>query len=107
MVAHAFNPRTQEAEAGWSLNSRPPGIQIELQDSQDNTEKPCLSRKIKTKTKQQKLGFSTMQRFRDLLAILELSRGLTPVLVKWDQLYLTKIVDCNWDHADRVQLDDA
>lgn len=36
-----------------------------------------------------------MQRFRDLLAILELSRGLTPVLVKWDQLYLTKIVDCN------------
>jgi hypothetical protein len=45
VVAHAFNPSTQEAEAGGFLSS---GLQSEFQDSQGYTEKPCLK-----KTKQQ------------------------------------------------------
>jgi hypothetical protein len=42
VVAQAFNPSTQEAEAGrvcWS------GLQSEFQDSQGYTEKPCLEKK--------------------------------------------------------------
>jgi hypothetical protein len=39
MVAHAFNPSTQEAEAGG----------FEFQDSQGYTEKPCLKKKKKKK----------------------------------------------------------
>jgi hypothetical protein len=46
VVAHAFNPSTQEAEAGGFLSSRPsPGLQSEFQDSQGYTEKPCLGKK--------------------------------------------------------------
>ena len=55
MVAHAFNPSTQEAEAGdtqWVQGQ--PGLQSEFQNSQDcNTEKPCLE-KQKAKNKQTK-----------------------------------------------------
>jgi hypothetical protein len=47
MVAHAFNPSTQEAEAGGFLSSRPawstPG--------QPGLHRKTLSRKTKTKTK--------------------------------------------------------
>jgi hypothetical protein len=39
MVAHAFNPRTEEAEAGRSLSSKP-AWSTEFQDSQGYTEKP-------------------------------------------------------------------
>jgi hypothetical protein len=38
IVAHTFNPSTPEAETV----SGQPGLQIEFQDSQGYTEKPCL-----------------------------------------------------------------
>jgi hypothetical protein len=47
-MAHAFNPSTQEAEAGRFLVRGQPGLQSEFQDSQGYTEKPCLE---KTKNK--------------------------------------------------------
>jgi hypothetical protein len=52
VVAHTFNPSTLEAGAGRFLSSvrGQPGLQNEFQDSQSNTEKPCL----KNKTKQNK-----------------------------------------------------
>jgi hypothetical protein len=43
LVAHAFNPITQEAEAGGFLSSRP-AWSTQFQDSQGYTEKPCLER---------------------------------------------------------------
>jgi hypothetical protein len=45
VVAHAFNPSTWEAEAGRGQ----PGLQIECQDSQGYTEKPCLKKKVTKK----------------------------------------------------------
>jgi hypothetical protein len=48
-VAHAFNPSTREAEAGEFLSSGQPGLQSEFQDSQGNTEKPCLEKNKQTK----------------------------------------------------------
>jgi hypothetical protein len=45
VVAHAFNPSTQEAEAGGFLA----GLQSEFQDSQGYTEKPCLEKQNKNK----------------------------------------------------------
>ena len=42
VVAHAFNPSTQEAKAGELLSSKPAWSKSEFQDSQDYTEKPCL-----------------------------------------------------------------
>jgi hypothetical protein len=53
VVAHTFNPSTQEAEAGGFLVRGQPGLQSEFQDSQGYTEKPCLEKK-KTKTKNKK-----------------------------------------------------
>jgi hypothetical protein len=47
VVAHAFNPSTQEAEAGGFLSQ--PGLQSEFQDSQGYTEKPCLKKTNKQK----------------------------------------------------------
>ena len=44
VVAYAFNPSTQEAEAGRFLSSRPARLQNEFQDSQGYTEKPCLEK---------------------------------------------------------------
>jgi hypothetical protein len=51
VVVLAFNPSTQEAEAGRFLSSRlAPGLQSEFQDSQSYIEKPCLEKpKIKNK----------------------------------------------------------
>jgi hypothetical protein len=45
-VVHAFNPSTQEAEAGRGVPGQP-GLQSEFQDSQGYTEKPCLKNKNK------------------------------------------------------------
>jgi hypothetical protein len=53
VVAHAFNPSTQEAEAGRFLSSRP-AWSTEFQDSQSYTEKPCLKKKKKKKKKKRK-----------------------------------------------------
>jgi hypothetical protein len=50
VVVQAFNLRTQTAEAGGSLFEVTPGRQPEFQDSQGNTVKPCLEKKIKIKT---------------------------------------------------------
>jgi hypothetical protein len=44
VVAHAFNPSTREAEAGGFLRSRTAWSTNEFQDSQGNTEKPCLKK---------------------------------------------------------------
>jgi hypothetical protein len=44
VVAHAFNPSTQEAEAGRFLSSSQPGLQSDFQDSQGYTEKLCLEK---------------------------------------------------------------
>jgi hypothetical protein len=50
VVAHVFNPSTREAEAGGFLSFwGQPGLQSEFQDSQGDTEKPCLE-KQKQKT---------------------------------------------------------
>ena len=51
VVAHSFNPSTQEAEAGRFLSSvrGQPGLQSEFQDSQGYTEKPCLEKTKKDK----------------------------------------------------------
>jgi hypothetical protein len=40
VVVHAFNPSTQEAEAGGVWGQ--PGLQSEFQDSQGYTERSCL-----------------------------------------------------------------
>ena len=51
VMAHAFNLSPQEAEAGRSLWVQDqPGLQIEFQDSQDYTEKPCLKKANKQNT---------------------------------------------------------
>jgi hypothetical protein len=43
IVVNAFNLSTQEAEAGGFLQGGgQPGLQSEFQDSQGDTEKPCL-----------------------------------------------------------------
>ena len=44
MVAQAFNPSTEKAEAGGSLGWGQPGLQSELQDSQGYSEKPYLKK---------------------------------------------------------------
>jgi hypothetical protein len=49
VVAHAFNPSTQEAEAGGFLSSRPAWSKSEFQDSQGYTEKSCLEKPKKKK----------------------------------------------------------
>ena len=48
MVAHAFNPSTQEAEAEASLVYRV------AQDSQGYTEKPCLEKNKNKQTNKKK-----------------------------------------------------
>lgn len=46
MVAHAFNPSTQESKAGGSLWVQgQQGLHTELQDSQGHTVKPWLKNK--------------------------------------------------------------
>jgi hypothetical protein len=57
VVAHSFNPSTQEAEVGGFRDQR--GLQSEFQDNQDYTEKPCLEKpKKKKKKKNQTSGLS-------------------------------------------------
>jgi hypothetical protein len=50
-VAHVFNPRTWEAEAGRFLSSRPAWS---TEYSQSHTEKPCLEKLKKKKKKEKK-----------------------------------------------------
>ena len=55
LVAYAFSPSTQEAEADEPLWVRGhPGLQSEFQDSQSYAEKPCL-KKPKTNITQTKI----------------------------------------------------
>jgi hypothetical protein len=66
VVAHVFNPRTQEAGTGESLSSRAAWSTREFQDSQGYTKKPYLEKRtnkspqIKTK----KEGKSSRYRLR-------------------------------------------
>ena len=53
MVAQAFNPSTQEAKVGGSLNSRPVWSIEQVPGSQHYTERPYLKKPTK-KTKQNK-----------------------------------------------------
>jgi hypothetical protein len=53
VVAHAFNPSTQEAEAGGFLSSRPACLLSEFQDSPGYTEKPCLKKQKQKQTNKQ------------------------------------------------------
>lgn len=41
-MAQTFNPNTQEAAAGRSLNQSQPVLQSELQDIWEYREKPCF-----------------------------------------------------------------
>ena len=50
LVPAAFNPGTQEAEAGGSLSSGQPGLKSEFQDSQGYTGRPCLRKTTTTPT---------------------------------------------------------
>jgi hypothetical protein len=61
VLAHAFNPRTWEAEAGGFLSLSQPGLQSEFQDSQGYTEKPCLEKENKTKQKKRFSQLSSRQ----------------------------------------------
>jgi hypothetical protein len=45
VVAHTFDPSTQEAEAGGFLSSRPAWSTSKFQDSQNYIEKLCLKKK--------------------------------------------------------------
>jgi hypothetical protein len=49
VVAHAFNPSTQEAEGRWISEFEASLVYREFQDSQGYTEKPCLEKKPKPK----------------------------------------------------------
>jgi hypothetical protein len=51
VVANAFNPSTWEAEASRRIS----GLQSEFQDSQGYSEKPCLRKRKKEKTKQTRI----------------------------------------------------
>ena len=56
IVAHAFNSSIQEEEAGESLNSRPAwSTEPGQQDSQGNTEKPCLRKQTNQDTHKKKI----------------------------------------------------
>jgi hypothetical protein len=67
MVVHAFNPSTQEAEAGEFLSSRPSWSQSEFQDSQGYTEKPCLGKKKKKRCAMYAYDLSTPHRGPDAM----------------------------------------
>jgi hypothetical protein len=54
VVAHAFNPSTQEAEAGRFLSSRPAWSTNEFQDSQSYTERNPVSKNNNNNKKQNK-----------------------------------------------------
>jgi hypothetical protein len=55
MVAHAFNPSTQEAGArGSKWVWGQPGLHSKFLDTQYNTEKLCLNKTKQNKTKQNK-----------------------------------------------------
>jgi hypothetical protein len=56
---HAFDPSTWEAEAGGFLSSRPAWSQSEFQDSQGDTEKPCLEKRKQNKTKNKQTNKQT------------------------------------------------
>jgi hypothetical protein len=61
VVKHTFNPSTQEAEASGSLSSRPTWSTEQFQESQGDTEKPCLEQ---NKTKQNKTKQTNKQKSR-------------------------------------------
>ena len=76
MVAHAFNPSTQEAEAGGFLSSRPawstewvPG------HSQDYTGKPCLENK-KQKTNKKKIKAILYFKFMNIFLTMTQTWGI-------------------------------
>ena len=63
MVAHAFNPSTQEAEAGRFLSSRP-AYKVSSRTTRTTQSKPCLENE-QTKTKNQKFHFQKIGGTKD------------------------------------------
>ena len=54
VVVHAFDPSTQEAEAGGSLQVQgPSALQSKVLYNEDYTEKPCLEKENKQKMQKQ------------------------------------------------------
>ena len=73
-MAHAFNPSTQEAEAGRSLSLRPHNsLESELQDNKGYTKKPCLGRK-KRRGKKKGVGRRRKSRRRRIQYILKFEK---------------------------------
>jgi hypothetical protein len=50
-MAHAFNPSTwRQRQVDFWVQGQPAGLQSEFQDSQGNTEKPCLDKQTNKQT---------------------------------------------------------
>ena len=61
VVVHSLNPSTREAVAGISLCSV---LQSEFQDTQGNTEKPCLKKQNNKHPNKSFMGKETMLLFK-------------------------------------------
>lgn len=62
-MAQAFNPSTQAAEVGGSLNSRPAGLHSEFQYSKNYMERPHLKRTRKIKKNKLRIAFNVNPSF--------------------------------------------
>ena len=91
MVAHAFNPSTQEAEAEGFLRSR---ISV-AQDIQGYTEKPCLE-KQKNKAKQNNQTKIKFLKLQWLTSVIEISQEYSETISKSKnpKLHSTKLYYC-------------
>ena len=54
VVAHAFNPKHSGGRGRWIWVRGQPGLQSEFQESQGDTEKPCLEKQKQKQTNKQK-----------------------------------------------------
>jgi hypothetical protein len=85
-MAHAFNPRTQEAEAGTSLFQGQPGLQSEFQDRQGYTERLCLGEGVGVGGRVQVSYKGSIQSFR---------QHVKRLLMGWRGGSVGKSTDCS------------